>query len=177
MSPMKWIVSRKASLLVLACMLNISLLFAQSVQKTDAEIKKAKEDFYAFKYAAVIRRLTDVAKLDSANTNVKEMLAYSYKMTNNYPEALKWYEQLSKEQQVKPEWALSYAEQLSIDQQYEKAENWYRKYLTIIPSDQRAKNLARTKASNFAKGNSFWKIGYTNLNTFGSEYSPMYYNQ
>ena len=177
MSPMKWILSRKGYLILFACMLNTSLLFAQSVQKTEAEIKKATEDFYAFKYAAVIRRLTDVVKLDSANTNVKEMLAYSYKMTNNYPEALKWYEQLSKEQNIKPAWALSYAEQLSIAQQYEKAENWYRRYLTVIPSDQRAKNLARSKASSFGKGNSFWKIGYTNLNTLGSEYSPMYYNQ
>jgi outer membrane protein OmpA-like peptidoglycan-associated protein len=174
---MKLMFNKTLSLIVLALVFNLSLASGQTTFKLDAEIKKATEEFQEFKYSPAIRRLTKILQEDPQNLSAKEMLAYSYKMTNNYPEALKWYEQLCKQPNLKPEWALNYAEQLAVDQQYEKSENWYRKYLTLIPSDQRAKNFARAKQSAFEKNTGYWKIGYTNLNTLGSEYSPAYYNQ
>jgi outer membrane protein OmpA-like peptidoglycan-associated protein len=162
---------------LIAWLWNISYVCAQRSGKMDAEINKARDDFRAFKYSAVIKRLVNIQGKNSINVEVQEMLAYSYKMTNSYAGALKAYEQLSKQSSIKPEWALNYAEQLAIDQQYERSENWYRKYLTLTPADVRAKNFASANLATFNKDKEAWKVGYTNLNTLGSEYSPMYYNQ
>jgi outer membrane protein OmpA-like peptidoglycan-associated protein len=172
---MKLLINKTLVLSVLVLIFNLSLLYGQTTSVEEAEIKKATGEFHEFKYSAAIKRLTKIITADTANLNAKEMLAFSYKMTNNYPEALRWYEQLSKQRLLKPEWALNYAEQLAINQQYEKSESWYRKYLTLIPTDQRAKNFATTKQSSFEKSTGFWKVGYTNLNTLGSEYSPVFY--
>jgi outer membrane protein OmpA-like peptidoglycan-associated protein len=174
---MKLIINKTLALSVLAFVFNLSLLCGQTVFKDDADINKATEEFREFKYAAAIKRLSKIVKLEPDNLAVKEMLAYSYKMTNSYPDALKWYEDLSKEPVLKADWALFYAEQLAINQQYEKSENWYRKYLTLIPSDQRAKNFAKANQQKFEKNIGNWKIGYTSLNTLGAEYSPVYYNR
>ncbi|RZM27905.1 MAG: flagellar motor protein MotB [Pedobacter sp.] len=150
---------------------------SQTTAKDDAEFKKASEDFKAFKYAAAITRLSAVVKNDSTNIKALDMLAYSYKMTNQYKEALAAYESLSKVPGLKPEWALNYAEQLATSQQYEKSENWYRKYLSLTPGDKRAANFAHTKLSSLAKNEGHWTIGYLNINTMGAEYSPTYYGE
>lgn len=143
----------------------------------DAEVKQASVDYNAFRYVAVIDRLEKVVKVDSVNLKAIEMLAYSYKMTNNYKPAMKWFEKLSKQPVVKPDWALNYAAQLAIDEQYESSENWYRRYLTLIPSDKRARNLSQNNARKLDKNKGLWQIGFTNLNTPGAEYSPVYYNE
>lgn len=162
---------------LVALLYNLSYLSAQTNAKLDAEINRARTDFRSFRYSAVINRLQYIISKDSTDSEGLNMLAYSYKMTNNYPEALKRYEQLSNQQIVKPEWALNFAEQLAINQQYERSENWYRKYLRLIPADQRAKNILRENPALLLKEKNNWKIGYTNLNTLGAEYSPIYYNQ
>jgi outer membrane protein OmpA-like peptidoglycan-associated protein/tetratricopeptide (TPR) repeat protein len=170
--------NKKVILLSLVALLvNLSFLSAQTNAKLDVEINRARADFRSFKYSAVINRLEKIIAKDSADIQGLDMLAYSYKMTNNYPEALKRYEQLSKEQTIKPDWALNFAEQLAIDQQYERSENWYRRYLRLIPADQRAKNILRENPTLLLQEKKNWKIGYTNLNTLGAEYSPTYYNQ
>lgn len=151
--------------------------FASAQTAIDNEIKQASIDYKAFKYVAVIERLEKVVKTDSANVKAIEMLAYSYKMTNNYKPALRWFEKLSKQSVLKPDWALNYAAQLAIDEQYESSESWYRRYLTLIPSDKRAANLAQSNARKMDKNRGFWQVGFTNLNTSGAEYSPIYYNE
>jgi outer membrane protein OmpA-like peptidoglycan-associated protein len=169
--------NKKIILSLVVLLFNFSYLLAQTKNKVDIEINRAREDFRSFRYSAVINRLKNIIAKDSTNIEGLNMLAYSYKMTNTYPEALKNYEQLSKQPSIKPEWALNYAEQLAINQQYERSENWYRKYLTLIPADQRAKNFLKENPAFLMKEKNFWKIGYTNLNTLGAEYSPVYYNQ
>ncbi|TDO24072.1 OmpA family protein [Pedobacter duraquae] len=169
--------STKASILGCICLLfNLTTAMSQTTAKDDAELKKATEDFKAFRYVAAISRLSPLVKSDTTNVKAMDMLAYSYKMTNNYKEALTAYEQLSKQKPLKPEWALNYAEQLAVAQQYEKSENWYRKYLLLTPGDKRAANFANTKLGDLSKNGGHWTIGYLNINTMGSEYSPVYYN-
>lgn len=139
-------------------------------------LKKATIDYNAFRYIAAIDKLNSVIKADSSNLKAIEMLAYSYKLTNNYKPALQWFEKLSKQPVVKPDWALNYAAQLAIDQQYEKAENWYRRYLSLIPNDKRAANLASNNITGINKNQGHWQVDYVNFNTPGAEYSPIYYN-
>jgi outer membrane protein OmpA-like peptidoglycan-associated protein len=148
---------------------------AQVYSANDA-LKKATVDYNSFRYLAAIDKLNALIKLDSTNIKAVEMLAYSYKFTNNYKPALHWFERLSEQTVVKPDWALNYAAQLAIDQQYEKSESWYRRYLTLIPNDKRAANLASNNIKGLSKNQSHWQVSYLNLNTPGAEYSPIYYN-
>jgi outer membrane protein OmpA-like peptidoglycan-associated protein len=141
----------------------------------DAQLKKATQEYNGFRYAAAIDELNPIVKADSTNVKAIEMLAYSYKMVNNYELALKWFEALSKQEVIKPDWALNYAAQLAINQQYEKSENWYRRYLILIPTDKRASNLATSNLKDLDKNIGHWQVDYTDLNTTGAEYSPMYY--
>ena len=146
------------------------------VPAVNEALKKATADFNAFRYIAAIDKLNSVIEADSSNLKAIEMLAYSYKLTNNYKPALLWFEKLSKQSVVKPDWALNYAAQLAIDQQYEKSENWYRRYLSLIPNDKRAANLASNNIKDINKNQGHWQVDYVNLNTPGSDYSPIYYN-
>jgi outer membrane protein OmpA-like peptidoglycan-associated protein/tetratricopeptide (TPR) repeat protein len=141
----------------------------------DAQLKKAVQYYNGFRYVAAIDELKPIVTADSTNVRALEMLAYSYKMVNNYELALKWFEALSKQEVIKPDWALNYAAQLAINQQYEKSENWYRRYLSLIPTDKRASNLAKSNLKDINKNTGHWQVDYTNLNTTGAEYSPMYY--
>ena len=169
--------STKFTILGCICLLfSLTQVVAQTSVKDDAEFKKATEDFKAFRYIAAIAGLSKVVKTDTTNVKAMDMLAYSYKMTNNYKDALTAYEKLSTQKPLKPEWALNYAEQLAIAQQYEKSENWYRRYLQLTPGDKRASNFANTKLSDLGKNGGHWTIGYLNINTMGAEYSPVYYN-
>lgn len=164
----------KHLLLIMFLFFNGTIASAQL--KTASELKKATIDYNAFKYFAVIDRLEKLIQVDSTNVKAIEMLAYSYKMTNNYNPALKWFEKLSRQQIVKPDWALNYAAQLAIDEQYETSESWYRKYLALMPTDKRAANLMQRDFKKLDKNKGLWQVEFTNLNTAGAEYAPAFYN-
>ena len=149
--------------------------YSQEKMVVTAEMRKATDDFQSLRYTAAIQNLNKVIKKDSSNVTAQAMLAYSHKMVKNYPEALKGYEKLSKQKNIKPEWALYYAEALASSQQYESSEGWYRKYLSLVPADKRAALFARTNASNFNKNLGNWSIYFLNLNTQSAEYSPVFY--
>jgi len=149
--------------------------FASAQLSLESELKKATLDYNAFRYVAVIGRLEKLIEVDSTNVKAIEMLAYSYKMTNNYKPALKWFEKLSRQEVVKPDWALNYAGQLAIDEQYETSESWYRRYLALMPTDKRAANLTQRNLKKLDKNKGLWQIDFTNLNTSGAEYAPVLY--
>ena len=95
--------------------------YSQEKMVVTAEMRKATDDFQSLRYTAAIQNLNKVIKKDSSNVTAQAMLAYSHKMVKNYPEALKGYEKLSKQKNIKPEWALYYAEALARSQQYESS--------------------------------------------------------
>jgi len=139
--------------------------------------KQAVKEYKDLKFVPAVRLLKQVLEKQPDNIEAKEMLASSYKNIKDYKEALNWYEQLCSQSQVKPEWALNYAEVLANNEQYEKAEQWYRKYLQLASADKRAAGFASayTDISTFMKDRQDWKIDFTNINTSASEYSPAFY--
>lgn len=150
--------------------------YAQSSSSSlSKSLKAAKSAFDSYRYVEAISRLKRVLAADSTNLEATEMLAYSYRQTKKYDQALSWYEKLSKREPLKAEWVLYYAEALATGQQYERSENWYRTYLRMIPSDRRANAFSRSSVGSFANDASFWKVSLTDLNTSAAEYSPVYY--
>ncbi|WP_285056439.1 OmpA family protein [Pedobacter ginsengisoli] len=161
------------ALILISCLIKNG--YAQSNIKQSSAVTQATDEFKSLRYISAINKLSEILKTDSANVNAQEMIAYSYRMIKNYDQALKWYEKLGLQKNIKPEWALYYAEVLANKQQYERSEKWYRKYLTLVPKDKRAAVFARTNISNLNKNQGNWKISYLNINSQGSDYAPVYY--
>lgn len=170
----------KLSIRYLICfyILTIFAFNTTSAQSSpDKLMLKATSDFQSLKYLNAIANLKTVLAVDSGNLQALEMIAFSYRQTKNYPEALFWYGKLSKHQPLKQEWVLYYAEALANAQQYERSENWYRTYLSMVPSDKRASVFARSNPGSLSQNSDFWKVALTDLNTPASDYSPVYYKQ
>lgn len=157
-----------------------SLLFTafQKVSAQDQDINRklgqASISYHNLKFSQAIEELKPILTKNPENIDAMELIANSYRLTKQYKEALNWYEKLSKQSFVKPDWALRYAEALTNNKEYEKAEQWYRKYLSMVPSDRRA---ALFSEADFEKlGHGFnWEIKYLSINSSASEYSPMLY--
>jgi outer membrane protein OmpA-like peptidoglycan-associated protein len=147
---------------------------AQS-SKDDRDLKKATAEYDALRYITAVPELQKVLQKDTGNIKAQEMLAYSYRMLKNYDEALVWYDKLGKQKNLQPKWALYLAEALANKQNYERSEGWYRKYLSLVPADKRATAFSTGKSNALSKNVGNWKLMFTNLNSQGSDYSPVYY--
>ena len=165
---------------VFVCLLILikpAALRAQSHPSLTAELKRASQQFKAMQYVEATRQLHHILKRDSTNVPAQEMLAYSYRMVNNYKESLIWYKKLTQNKPFKPIWALHYAEALASNEHYESSEGWYRRYLALMPADKRAEVFARTNTADFNKNKGNWRVNFTNLNTQASEYAPVFYKE
>ncbi len=162
-------------ILLLFCVVNYANLNAQSKGKQSAQLKKATQEFESLHYKEAIKQFSNILKQDSTQVKAQEMLAYSFRMTKNYSGALHAYGRLTRQNNIKPEWALYYAEALANNQHYESSEGWYRRYLTLVPADKRASVFARNNAIQFNKNLGNWLVKFTNINTESAEYAPAFY--
>ena len=163
------------ALVALTFMLIVTSGEVSAQTKKEADLTKATAEFNSLRYVSAIKELSPILTTDTANINAQEMIAYSYKMIKNYEEAMYWYEKLTKQPSAKPEWFLYYAEALANNQQYERSEALYRKYYTLIPTDKRAGAFSTSNLGQLSKNIGNWKVGFTNLNSQGSDYSPIFY--
>ncbi len=175
--PMKLHYYKVTVILFLFCIVNYPDLNAQSTGKQKAQFKKATQEFESLHYKEAIKQLSELLKQDNTNVKAQEMLAFSFRMTKDYTGALKAYELLTKQKNIKPEWALYYAEALANNQHYESSEGWYRRYLTLVPADKRASVFTRTNATQFNKNLGNWLVKFTNINTESAEYAPAFYKE
>ncbi|MEH3113565.1 OmpA family protein [Pedobacter terrae] len=152
-------------------------IYAQNNPHIQNDLNAARKNFNSLEYVSAISKLRKVLAKDSSNLEALEMLAYSFRMTKNYPGALKTYRKLTSQSAMKNEWALYYAESLANNQQYEESERWYRKYLSLVPTDKRAAAFASTNLAKINKNSNHWKIGFLNINTQASEYAPTFYKE
>lgn len=136
-------------------------------------MRKAINEYNSLRYVSAIKELERVIKNDSSNVRAQDMLASSYRNTKMYDEALLWYGKLTRQKNIKPEWALYYAEALANKERYEESEIWYRKYLGLKPGDRRAEAFSKSKVGTLSANENAWAIEFLNINTDASEYSPM----
>lgn len=152
---------------------SISVAKAQD-QNTEKKMDVAINAYNNLKFVDAIEALKPVLAKNPKNIDAIEMMANSYRLTRQYKQALEWYGKLSQQSFTKPDWALRYAEALANNKEYEKSEIWYRKYLSIIPSDRRAALFSEADFDKLGKGVN-WDIRYLSINTPASEYAPMIY--
>ncbi len=138
-------------------------------------LRKAIIEYQGLRFTSAIKELTRVLDKDPENVTAQEMMAGSNRNIKNYDEALYWYGELCKLKNIKPEWALYYAEALANKEKYEESEQWYRKFLSMKPNDRRADAFSKAKLNTFSNNAGEFKVIYSSINTDDSEYSPMYY--
>jgi len=138
-------------------------------------LRKALIEYQNLRFASAIKELGRILKKYPDNISAQEMMAGSNRNIKNYDEALKWYGELCKQKNIKPEWALYYAEALANKEKYEQSEQWYRKFLSLRPADRRADAFSKANLSLFSSNAGEYKVAYSSINTDDSEYSPMYY--
>lgn len=157
----------------LTSLLLVCTVLAQA-QNNKVNLKSAQNAYKNLRYNDAIALAKPILAKDKNNTTALEILANSYRLTKQYPEALTYYEKLSQKEVSKSEWVLRYAEALANNKEYEKSELWYRKYLLMVPNDRRGAYFSEVDFDKLGKGFS-WDIKYLNINTPVSEYSPMLY--
>ena len=153
------------------------LFSAVNAQQLDNSplLRRAYIEYQSLRFTDAIKELEKVLEKDPSNISAIEMMAGSNRNIKNYDEALYWYGELCKEKNIKPEWALYYAEALANKEKYEQSEQWYRKFLSMRPSDRRADAFSKANLDAFSSNAGEYRVVYSNLNTDDSEYSPMYY--
>ncbi|MEO6729205.1 MAG: OmpA family protein [Candidatus Dojkabacteria bacterium] len=162
-------------------LLGVAFFFLISVAKAQDQYTQKKMDaavnaYKHLKFVDAIEALKLVLAKSPKNIDAMEMMANSYRLTKQYGQALEWYTKLSQQSFTKPDWALRYAEALANNKEYEKSEIWYRKYLSIVPSDRRAALFSEADFDKLGKGVN-WDIRYLSINTPASEYAPMIYKE
>lgn len=164
-----------ALLLVAILHLTAGNCFAFFQEDDGPLLQKAIKEYNALRFVSAIKELNRVIKKDPLNIKAQEMLAASYRNTKVYDEALHWYGELTNQKNIKPEWALYYAEALANKERYEESEKWYRKYLALQPTDRRAAAFSKANIGAISKDEGNWEIEFLNINSDASEYSPMFY--
>jgi outer membrane protein OmpA-like peptidoglycan-associated protein/tetratricopeptide (TPR) repeat protein len=165
------------TIICLSVMLFLALPFAKAQQiDNNPLLRKAIIEYQSLRFADAIKELKRVLEKDPENVSAKEMMAGSNRNIKNYDEAVFWYGELSKLKNIKPEWALYYAEALANKEKYEESEQWYRKFLSMKPDDRRADAFSKANLNSFSQNAGEYKVTYSSINTDASEYSPMYYN-
>ena len=164
-------------LTALSFQLNAQISSNLQPKENDPLLKKAVMEYEQLHYVSAIDLFLQFKKKFPYYLPATEMLANSYRQIKDYKNSLHWYEQLCAEDEIKADWALYYAEALANNEQYEQSEQWYRKYLGMIPSDRRAQAFAKMNLQNVSKNPNGYKVKYTNINNNASDYSPIYYKK
>ncbi|HQS52107.1 MAG TPA: tetratricopeptide repeat protein, partial [Daejeonella sp.] len=164
------------TIVFLSVLMCISIPFAEAQQIDNSPLlRKALTEYQSLRFTDAIRELKRVLEKDPENVSAQEMMAGSNRNIKDYDEAVRWYGELCKLKNIKPEWALYYAEALANKEKYEQSEQWYRKFLSMKPGDRRADAFSRTNFNSFSRNAGEYRVTYSSINTDASEYSPMYY--
>jgi outer membrane protein OmpA-like peptidoglycan-associated protein len=138
-------------------------------------LRKAILEYQSLRYVAAIKELVKILEREPENVSAQEMMAGSTRNIKDYDEALYWYGELCKLKNIKPEWALYYAEALANKEKYEQSEQWYRKFMSMKPADRRADAFSNANLNILSNNAGGFRVTYSSINTDASEYSPMYY--
>jgi len=167
---------KKLTISLLFIFLSRGMLPALAQQEDNSPfLRKAIVEYQSLRYVAAIKELAKVLEKEPENVSAQEMMAGSTRNIKDYDEALYWYAELCKLKNIKPEWALYYAEALANKEKYEQSEQWYRKFLSMKPADRRADAFSNANLNIFSNNAGEYRVTYSSINTDASEYSPMYY--
>lgn len=161
--------------LILICYLAFGLSvvsFAQSINT-----KMGDMYFKQFDFKKAIEYYANAIKKDSSNAYVKQQIADSYRLLNDWTSAEPWYKALSQDQTTNPINKMYYAEALRSNQKYVEAKLAYKSYLAAVPTDNSIKDRISglDKVADLSKDKGIYAIENLSINSAVSDFGPMFY--
>jgi outer membrane protein OmpA-like peptidoglycan-associated protein len=173
---------KKTILSTVICLL-AQLAFSQQAKPAyQYELDNANKAFNAKKYntaATIFKKAYPKVKEETEKQNVLFMIAESYRLSNNYTQAIKWFEDAINAKYPEPSILYSYGNLLKYFERYEDAGRAFYDYSFEVPDDINGKRafescaIAQLWKSNPQKFNI---NSVKEINTEFSDYSPYYSN-
>jgi outer membrane protein OmpA-like peptidoglycan-associated protein/tetratricopeptide (TPR) repeat protein len=146
----------------------------------DIEIEKAKHAFEQKRYntsANMFKKVYPKVKNEESQDSILFMVAESYRLSNNFGEAVKWYEKLVNTRYPNPRIIYSYGLLLKNFEQYEEAGRKFYDFLFEMPANPDGKReMEASKLASVWKNNpeKFTIKNLSELNTSYSDYAPFF---
>lgn len=146
------------------------------------ELERAHQAFDAKKYntsATLFRKLYAKIKDPEQKQKVLFMIAESYRMSNNYSQAIRWFEEVVNSKYPDPNVIYRYGQLLKNFERYDEAVRQFYDYSFEIPDDPRGKQAQQNSQLAMewkANPEKFIISNLTELNTEVSDYAPTFQN-
>ncbi|OYU94463.1 MAG: hypothetical protein CFE21_15760 [Bacteroidetes bacterium B1(2017)] len=147
-----------------------------------ADLDRAELAFLSKKYntaAQLYQKVYPKIKVEEEKQQVLFKIAESYRNSNNFKQALKWYEDVLNSKYPDPKILYSYGQLLKNFERYDEAGRAFYDYSFEVPDDPKGKNAQQTCAiaSDWKANPLKFKIeNLGTLNTDQSDYAPFYAN-
>ena len=152
-----------------------TVMFLYSCGTTN-HLQKGNDAFSKLKYQSAIEHFEEgLEKDDDYDSKVK--LAHSYRLTNQFSKAEKYYGQVASSPTGDSELSYYYAKMLLANNKPTEAKIWAEKYVQIKPSDSKGRQLldAIQNYSTLSNQNDAIEVSKVPFNSNSSEFSPVYY--
>ncbi len=159
-----------------ACLL---VCFAIPSVGQNKNLLKGEKQLKKFEFSKAISQYESALEKDETLVEPKMELAKIYRLINDPVEAEYWYSQFVDDPNANttPQQVYHYAQALRVNEKYESAETYYRKYADLIPDDPRGGWMADACANIhlYKADSNRYSIINLPFNSPYSEFSPSYF--
>lgn len=160
--------------------LSLALLaLATTVLAQKATERVGDTYFKRFDFKTALQYYGRAVKKDSGNSSLRQKIADSYRLLNNWEEAERWYALTANDAGLKPENKLYYAEALRSNKKYDEAKIYYKAYFDLDTNNtsvkERMDGLDRVK--DLAKDKGIYSIELLTINSPASDFGPAFYKE
>jgi outer membrane protein OmpA-like peptidoglycan-associated protein/tetratricopeptide (TPR) repeat protein len=157
--------------------LAMSLLLTYGAAAQSAYIRMGDVYFKQFDFSMALKSYARAIKKDSSNVHVKQNIADSYRLMNDWVNAEPWYAKLASDQTASPLNKMYYAEALRANQKYSEAKIAYKSYMAAAPNDASVKDRLAgiDKVAELSKDHSIYTVENLPINSPKSDFGPAFY--
>ncbi len=153
------------------------LFFCLSAVAQDYKTQLAISNYDNFHYSEAVELFEDILLEDTANFEIMEKLAHSYRKLHDTQNAEKWYGKLAKKYPENSSMQLYYAQALANNGKYNESKDGYKAYSKLNSADSRGEVFvyAYENLNPFYEDSTLFTVKAVDFNTDHSEFSPLYH--
>lgn len=161
--------------------LSLALLAVAVVVFAQKPTERVGDTYYKqFDFTTALQYYGRAIKKDSGNSALRQKIADSYRLMNNWTEAEKWYARTANDAGLKPINKLYYAEALRNNKKYDEAKAYYQAYYNTDTTANAA--IKQTIAGldmvkDLAKDKGIYNIELLSINSPASDFGPAFYKE
>ncbi len=160
--------------LILAAVATVSSMGVYA-QKTYTKL--GDDAFKGFDFKLALTYYGNAIRKDSSNSGLRQKIADSYRLMNDWENAEKWYALAANDQGLAPENKLYYAEALRANQKYAEAKPYYTAYLAAKPDDASVKERLNglDQVKELAKDKGLYNLELMSINSPKQDFGPAFF--